>query len=99
MHQIPKFELPKLEESEMVEKKSSNVRFDLDVYNELQQVLVDNKISGQGANDLATWVTEACSTMMQVNRMLKDARLDITMLRPITVEAVKRYIKDSKAKK
>ena len=82
----------------MQEKKGSNIRLDLDVWQDASKLANHNRIMGRGHPILAALCTDATRTYMDVLAILRKEGIDQSMVRDITLEAVRRFFADRKFK-
>jgi hypothetical protein len=83
-------------EGNPLDKKSSNIRLDLDIWNKATQTIAENKILGKGPDSLATLISDATRTYLLVLPMVKKAGLSQDDLGAIVQEAVRRFLADRK---
>jgi hypothetical protein len=79
-----------------LDKKSSNIRLDLDIWKKATETIADNKIIGKGPDSLATLISDATRIYLSILPMVKKAGLSQDDLGAIVQESVRRYLADRK---
>ena len=78
----------------MLDKKTTNIRFDADVYDAMQLVMANNKIRRKGPVDMATLVSLACRIHLKTIELMERANIDIDKAETLSATAIRRYIED-----